>query len=47
MIYHVIYDGNCNLCVNLVKLLEQVDPSQQFSPVANPGCEDGTYGAKS
>jgi predicted DCC family thiol-disulfide oxidoreductase YuxK len=28
--YHVIYDGNCNLCVNLVKILEQLDRGQQF-----------------
>lgn len=28
--YHVIYDGNCNLCTNLVKLLEQFDQGQQF-----------------
>lgn len=31
MIYHVIYDGNCNLCVNSVKLLEQFDQGRQFS----------------
>jgi predicted DCC family thiol-disulfide oxidoreductase YuxK len=30
MMYHVIYDGNCNLCVNLVKFLEQLDQGQQF-----------------
>jgi predicted DCC family thiol-disulfide oxidoreductase YuxK len=30
MMYHVIYDGNCNLCVNSVKLLEQLDQGQQF-----------------
>ncbi|MBF2049501.1 DUF393 domain-containing protein [Leptolyngbya sp. NK1-12] len=30
MIYHVIYDGNCNLCVNSVKLLEQLDQGKQF-----------------
>jgi predicted DCC family thiol-disulfide oxidoreductase YuxK len=29
--YHVIYDGNCNLCTNLVKLLEQWDQGQQFN----------------
>ncbi|NJR38156.1 MAG: DUF393 domain-containing protein [Leptolyngbyaceae cyanobacterium CSU_1_4] len=28
--YHVIYDGNCNLCVNLVKTLEQLDRGKQF-----------------
>lgn len=30
MKYHVIYDGNCNLCVNLVKLLETLDRGDQF-----------------
>jgi predicted DCC family thiol-disulfide oxidoreductase YuxK len=30
MVYHVIYDGNCNLCVNLVKVLEQIDQGKQF-----------------
>lgn len=28
--YHVIYDGNCNLCVNLVRWLEELDRGQQF-----------------
>ncbi|HEY9700286.1 MAG TPA: DCC1-like thiol-disulfide oxidoreductase family protein [Trichocoleus sp.] len=28
--YHVIYDGNCNLCVNLVRLLENLDQGKQF-----------------
>lgn len=28
--YHVIYDGNCNLCVNLVKLLEGLDQGERF-----------------
>jgi predicted DCC family thiol-disulfide oxidoreductase YuxK len=28
--YHVIYDGNCNLCVNLVKVLEQLDRGERF-----------------
>ncbi|WP_088894233.1 thiol-disulfide oxidoreductase DCC family protein [Leptolyngbya ohadii] len=28
--YHVIYDGNCNLCVNLVRLLETLDQGKQF-----------------
>lgn len=28
--YHVIYDGNCNLCVSLVKTLEAIDRGQQF-----------------
>ncbi|MGB3299790.1 MAG: DCC1-like thiol-disulfide oxidoreductase family protein [Phormidesmis sp.] len=26
----VIYDGNCNLCVNLVKLLEKLDRGERF-----------------
>ncbi|NJO42398.1 MAG: DUF393 domain-containing protein [Cyanobacteria bacterium CRU_2_1] len=30
MMYHVIYDGNCNLCVNLVKLLELLDRGDRF-----------------
>lgn len=29
--YYVIYDGNCNICVNLVKLLESMDRGQLFS----------------
>lgn len=28
--YHVIYDGNCNLCVTLVSLLEGLDQGQRF-----------------
>ncbi|MBD3885117.1 DUF393 domain-containing protein [Phormidium tenue FACHB-886] len=28
--YYVIYDGNCNLCVNLVKLLETLDRGDRF-----------------
>jgi predicted DCC family thiol-disulfide oxidoreductase YuxK len=27
---YVIYDGNCNLCVNLVKLLETLDRGDRF-----------------
>ncbi|HBB33546.1 MAG TPA: thiol-disulfide oxidoreductase [Cyanobacteria bacterium UBA8803] len=30
MQYHVIYDGNCNLCVTLVQLLENLDKGQLF-----------------
>ena len=30
MTYHVIYDGNCNLCVTLVQLLEILDQGQRF-----------------
>lgn len=28
--YHVIYDGNCNLCVTLVQWLEQIDQGAKF-----------------
>lgn len=31
MKYYVIYDGNCNLCVTLVQLLEKIDQGAQFS----------------
>ncbi|MGC1306771.1 MAG: DCC1-like thiol-disulfide oxidoreductase family protein [Phormidesmis sp.] len=31
--YAVIYDGNCNLCVTLVQLLEKLDSGEQFSYV--------------
>jgi predicted DCC family thiol-disulfide oxidoreductase YuxK len=31
--YIVIYDGTCNLCVNLVKVLEQLDQGQRFQYV--------------
>jgi predicted DCC family thiol-disulfide oxidoreductase YuxK len=30
MIYYVIYDGNCNLCVTLVQFLEVCDRGKQF-----------------
>lgn len=30
MKYHVIYDGNCNLCVTLVQILENLDRGQLF-----------------
>lgn len=30
MSYFVIYDGNCNLCVTLVQLLESLDRGQLF-----------------
>lgn len=29
--YHIIYDGNCNLCVTFVQLLEEFDRVGQFS----------------
>lgn len=31
--YCVIYDGHCNLCVNLVRVLEAVDQGQRFQYV--------------
>jgi len=31
--YCVIYDGNCNLCVSLVRLLESLDRGEQFQYV--------------
>ena len=31
MVYHVIYDGNCNLCVTLVQLLEKLDQEKIFT----------------
>lgn len=30
MKYHVIYDGNCNLCANLVQVLEKIDQGNLF-----------------
>lgn len=30
MSYHVIYDGNCNLCVSLVQVLEKLDQGNLF-----------------
>ena len=30
MSYYVIYDGNCNLCVSLVQLLETLDKGELF-----------------
>jgi predicted DCC family thiol-disulfide oxidoreductase YuxK len=34
MKYNVIYDGNCNLCVTLVQLLENLDRGQQFEYIS-------------
>jgi predicted DCC family thiol-disulfide oxidoreductase YuxK len=31
MKYHVIYDGNCNLCVTFVQLLEKFDGERIFN----------------
>ena len=31
MQYHVIYDGNCNLCVTFTQLLEQFDQGNIFN----------------
>ncbi len=33
MNYYIIYDGDCNLCVTLVQLLEQIDAGKEFSYV--------------
>ncbi len=30
MKYHVIYDGNCNICTTLTQLLENLDKGQLF-----------------
>ncbi|ELR98685.1 thiol-disulfide oxidoreductase DCC family protein [Gloeocapsa sp. PCC 73106] len=30
MPYYLIYDGNCNLCVNFTKALEQIDQGKTF-----------------
>jgi len=30
MTYYVIYDGNCNLCVSLVQVLEKLDQGKLF-----------------
>jgi predicted DCC family thiol-disulfide oxidoreductase YuxK len=30
MNYYVIYDGQCNLCVTLVQLLENLDQGKMF-----------------
>lgn len=34
MNYHVIYDGNCNLCVSLVQQLENLDKGQLFDYIS-------------
>ena len=34
MTYYVIYDGNCNLCVTLVQVLENLDKGQQFQYIS-------------
>ena len=31
MKYYVVYDGNCNLCVNFTKLLESFDRGELFA----------------
>lgn len=33
MDYHVIYDGNCNLCVSLVQQMEKIDKGKRFDYV--------------
>lgn len=34
MNYHVIYDGNCNLCVSLVQVLENLDKGELFDYIS-------------
>jgi predicted DCC family thiol-disulfide oxidoreductase YuxK len=34
MNYHIIYDGNCNLCVTLVQALENLDQGQLFDYIS-------------
>ena len=29
--YQIIYDGNCNLCVTFVRLLERIDSGRKFA----------------
>ncbi|MGA1284695.1 MAG: thiol-disulfide oxidoreductase DCC family protein [Prochlorothrix sp.] len=33
MMYYLIYDGNCNLCVTFTQLLQRFDPGQIFTYV--------------
>lgn len=42
MTYYVIYDGNCNLCVTLVSLLESLDQGDrfQYSPMQDQAVLD-------
>ncbi|MGI0490888.1 thiol-disulfide oxidoreductase DCC family protein [Alkalinema pantanalense CENA528] len=43
--YTVVYDGNCNLCSNLVQLLETLDRGQQFQYIPMQDSEGlATYG---
>lgn len=41
--YAVVYDGNCNLCVTLVQLLEKLDGGDRFTYV--PMQEENTLAA--
>jgi predicted DCC family thiol-disulfide oxidoreductase YuxK len=38
--YYVIYDGNCNLCVNFVQILEKVDQGHRFQFIPMQATED-------
>ncbi|MEG4318314.1 MULTISPECIES: DCC1-like thiol-disulfide oxidoreductase family protein [unclassified Microcoleus] len=40
MNYNVIYDGNCNLCVTLVQLLENLDRGQNFEYISMQDLEE-------
>ncbi|MBP0018757.1 MAG: DUF393 domain-containing protein [Cyanobacteria bacterium SBLK] len=41
--YHVIYDGNCNLCVTFTQLLEQFDRGQLFDYIPMQDRENLEY----
>ncbi len=40
MNYKVIYDGNCNLCVTLVQLLENLDQGKRFEYIPMQDIEE-------
>ena len=40
MNYKVIYDGNCNLCVTLVQLLENLDQGKRFEYISMQDLEE-------
>ena len=40
MNYKVIYDGNCNLCVTLVQLLENLDQGKRFEYIPMQDLEE-------
>jgi predicted DCC family thiol-disulfide oxidoreductase YuxK len=44
MRYTVIYDGDCNLCSNLVQLLERIDRGNKFRYISMQDETLATYG---